>query len=289
MLAEDYLTLRFVQLYPVEAARQIEQLESSVAAGMIASLPAPDTANVLDWCQPSVAARILEHVSLEHVAGVMSELRTSTASVVFRQLSPELQMRVVDKLDPLYGPRFRRILLESKQTAGSLADPYVVTLPPDVTVEQGIEMLKRNLRRVLYYVYVVDRDAKLEGVVTLKQLLMVDPEAGIASVMNDQVVSISASLTKEEFVAHPHWSRFPTLPVVDHDGIFLGVLRYRILQQVIEERVNRTPPSFLPAVLLDLWQAYSLACIRVLTELSQTVQPSPPSRTYDEGDKPLGS
>lgn len=289
MLAEDYLTLRFVQLYPVEAARQLEQFESSVAAGMIASLPAPDTANVLDCCQPSVAARILEHVSLEYVAGVMSEWRTSTASIVFRQFSPEFQMRVVDKLDPVYGPRFRRILLESKQTAGSLADPYVVTLPPDVTVEQGIEMLKRNLRRVLYYVYVVDRDAKLEGVVTLKQLLMVDPEAGIASVMNDQVVSISAGLTKEEFVAHPHWSRFPTLPVVDHDGIFWGALRYRTLQQVIEERVNRTPPSFFPAALLDLWQAYSLACIRVLTELSQTVQASPSSRTDGEGGKPPGS
>ncbi len=289
MLAEDYLTLRFVQLYPVEAARQLEQFESSVAAGMIASLPAPDTANLLDCCQPSVAASILQHGSLEQAAGVMSELRTSTAFVVFRQFSPEFQMRVVDALDPLYGPRFRRILRESKQTAGSLADPYVVTLPPDVTVEQGIEMLKRNVRQVLYYVYVVDRDAKLEGVVTLKQLLMADPDAGIASVMNKQVVSISAGLTKEEFVTHPHWSQFPTLPVVDHDGIFLGALRYRILQQVIEERAHRTPPSFLPAVLLDLWQAYSLVCMWVLTELSQTVQPGSPSRTHGEGGKPPGA
>ena len=130
MLAEDYLTLRFVQLYPVEAARQLEQFESSVAAGMIASLPALDTANVLDCCQPSVAARILEHVSLEQVAGVVSEWRTSTASVVFRQLSPELQMRIVDKLDPLYGPRFRRIFSNpNKQPEAWRTPPWSPCLP----------------------------------------------------------------------------------------------------------------------------------------------------------------
>lgn len=289
MHAEEYLTRRFVQLYPVEAARHLERLESSVAAGMLTSLPTPDTAKVLGCCQPSVAARILEHVPYEQAAGVISELRASIASVVFRQLSPECQLQIINKLGVLYGPRFRRILLQSKQTAGSLADPYVVTLPPDVTIEQGIEMLKRNLRQVLYYVYVVDRDAKLEGVVTLKQLLMGDSEAGIASVMNDRVASIPASLTKEEFVGHPHWSRFPTLPVVDHDGIFLGALRYRTLQQVIEETGRQTPPSFLPAMLLNLWEAYSLAGILVLTELSQAVQPSSPSRAHGERGKPPGS
>lgn len=285
MRAEDQLTLRFVQLHPIEASRQLECLESSVAAGMLMSLPTLDIATVLGCCQPSQAARILEHVSLDKIVGVVSELPASTAFMVFRQLSSELQAQVVDRLGPLHGPRFRRALIQPKQTAGSLADPRVVTLPPDVTVEQGIQLLKRNPRQALYYVYVVDRDAKLEGVVTLKQMLMVDQEDFIASVMNDQVVSLPASLTNDELVGHPHWHQHPTLPVVDQDGVFLGVLRYRTLQQVIEETVTRRTPGSLPTALIQLWEAYSLAGIGLLTEFSQILHQGSRNLTQGQGPK----
>lgn len=270
MRAEDQLNLRFVQLHPVQAAQQLEHLESPVAAGMLAPFPTQDIAHVLGCCQPGLAAQILEHVSLEQATAVVSELPATTGYVVFRQFSSELQSQVVERLGPLHGPRFRRALLQPKQTAGSLADPRVMTVPPDVTVEQSIELLKRNPRQALYYMYVVDRDAKLEGVVTMKQMLMVDQKDYIASVMNDQVVSLPASLTNNELVNHPHWHQFPTLPVVDQEGVFLGVLRYRILRQVIEETVIRQNPGSLPTALIQLWEAYSLAGIGLMTELAQT-------------------
>jgi len=277
MRAEDQLTLRFVQLHPVEAARHLECVESPLAAGMLTSLPTVDMARVLGYCQPGLVARILEHVTLEQAAGVVSELLASTSYIVFRQLPIELQGQVVDRLGPLQGPRFRRALIQPKQTAGSLADPRVVTLPPDISVEQGIQLLKRNPPQASYYVYVVDRDAKLEGVVTMKQMLMVDPQDFIASVMNDQVVALPASLTNDELVGHPHWQQFPTLPVVDQDGVFLGVLRYRTLQQVIEETQSRRTPGSLSAALIQLWEAYSLAGIGLLTELSQAFTSTPPT------------
>ena len=275
MRVEDQLTLKFIQLHPVESSRQLERLDSQTAAGMLTSLPVPDVSTVLGCCQPSLAARILEHVTVEQATGVVSELPASTAYVVFRQLSPELQNQMIERLGPVHGPRFRRALIQPRQTAGSLADPRVVTLPPDVTVAQGIQLLKRNPRQALYYVYVVDRDAKLEGVVTLKQLLMVDPEDYIATVMNDQVFSLPASLTNDELVGHPHWQQHPTLPVVDQDGVFLGVLRYRTLQQVIEEMQSRRDPGNLPSALIQLWEAYSLAGIGLLTELSQAMTSVP--------------
>ena len=269
MRTEDQLTLKFVQLYPVEASRQLERMEPVVAAQILMPLPVHDAATVLGYCQPGLAARILEHIDSERIAGVVSELPAATAYVVFRQLPSSLQTQVVDNLGPVHGPRFRRALIQPKQTAGSLADPRVVTVPPDVTVAQGIHLLKQNPRQSLYYVYVVDRDARLEGVVTMKQMLMVSPDDFIASVMNDQVVSLSASLTNDELIVHPHWQQFPTLPVVDEDGVFLGVLRYRTLQQVIGESGSRKLPGSLPTALIQLWEAYSLAGIRVMTDLSQ--------------------
>ncbi|NKB81397.1 MAG: CBS domain-containing protein [Nitrospirales bacterium] len=273
MRPEDQLNLRFVQLHPVQASRQLEILESPIAAEVLIPFPTRDIANVLGCCQPGLAARILEYLSIEQVTEVVSTLPASTAFVVFRQFSQEFQGQVVDQLGPIHGPRFRLALIQPKQSAGSLANPRVVTLPPDVTAEEGIELIKRNPRQASYYLYVVDRDAQLEGVVTMKQLLMGTPKDFIGSVMNDQVITIPASATHEELIKHPHWQQFHMLPVVDHDRVFLGVLRYQILQQVIEKTERQKPPGSLPAALIELWEAYSLAGIRILTELSEANKP----------------
>ncbi len=268
MRPEDQLNHGFARLYPVEAARQLETYDPEDSAEILAPIPTVDMAVVLGCCQPGIASQIVQQLIPDKVAEVISELPASMADVVFRQLTSELQQHVVDRLGPFHGIRFRRALLQPKQTAGSLADPRVVTLPPDIMVGEGIGLLRRNPHQAGYYVYVVGRDAKLEGVVTMKALFMADPQDCLATVMNTHVVAIPADLTNEEIIGHPHWQQFPTLPVIDRDYVFLGMLRYRTLQQVIEESTTQRVPGSLPTGLIQLWEAYSLAGIRLMTQLS---------------------
>ena len=282
MRPEDQLNHGFVRLHPGEAARQLESYEPEEAAEILAPLPTVDMVGVLGSCQPGIASQIVQHLVPDKVADVINELPSSTAYVVFRQLNPELQSHVVDRLGPRDGVRFRRALHQPKQTAGSLADPRVLTLPPDITVGESLTLMKRNPRQVGYYVYVVDRDAKLKGVVDIKALILADPEDFIATVMNDQVVAIPANLTNEEIIGHPHWQQFHNLPVVDNDGVFLGRLRYRTLQQVIEEMTTRRTPGSLPTALMQLWEAYSLAGLSLMTQLSGMAETAP------ESDNPVG-
>ena len=89
--------------------------------------------------------------------------------------------------------RFRPV--QPQQTAGSLADPRVLTLPPDITVAEGIVLIKRNARLAGYYLYVLDREAKLMGVVTMKAVMLADPEDVIDSIMNKEVVSLSTNMS----------------------------------------------------------------------------------------------
>ena len=273
MSPEDQLNQGFARLHPSEAARQLESYEPLEAAEILKPISSKDVAAVLGACQPGVAARIVECLNPNRIAEVIGELPMSIAHLALRQLQPDVQAQVINQLGPLQGMRFRRALAQPKQTAGSLADPRVVTLPPDITVEEGKALLRRNSRQAGYYVYVVGRDAKLEGVLTMKALFMADPQDVIASVMSDQVVAIPADLTKEEIIKHPFWQQYPTLPVVERDKVFLGMLRYRTLQQVIEESATRRVPGSLPAALIELWEAYSLAGIRVMTQLSGMAEP----------------
>lgn len=268
MRPEDQLNQGFARLHPVESARQLEAYEPEDAAIILAPLSTADLAGMLGCCQPGMVSRVIQQLPLDKASEVIKELPASTAYVVFRQLTPEIQTHIVNQLGPVEGIRFRRAVLQPEQTAGSLADPRVLTLPPDIPVGEAIALLKRNSRQASYYIYVVGRDAKLEGVVNLKTLILADPQDFIATVMNDQVVAITTNLTNDEIIGHPHWQQFPTLPVVDHDGVFLGMLRYRTLQRVIEEAATRTNPGSLPTALMQLWEAYSLIGLSVMTQLS---------------------
>ena len=268
MRPEDLLNQGFARLHPVEAARQLETYEPEEAAEILGPISTVEMAGMLGCCQPGMVSQVVQKLDPDKAVEVVKELPASTAYVVFRQLTPELQTHVVDRLGPVDGIRFRRALRQPKQTAGSLADPRVLTLPPDITVSEAIALLKRNSRQAGYYIYVVGRDAKLEGVVNLKALILADPQDFIATIMNDQVVAISTNLTNDEIIGHPHWQQFPTLPVVDDDGVFLGMLRYRTLQQVIEDAATRRAPGSLPTALMQLWEAYSLVGLRVMTQLS---------------------
>ncbi len=282
MKPEEILIHSFVQLHPIEAAQNLELLDPQEAAAIMVDLPDEDIAKVLGCCLPAYVATILVLLPPAQVGRLIHELPASTALTVFRQMEPAFQKEVLEHLGPILGPRFRRALFYPKQTAGSLADPRVLTLSPDITVDRGLQLLKRHQQQATYYLYVVDRDAKLEGVITMKQMIVADRQDFIGSVMNDKVMTLRADLTNDELIGHPHWQIFHTLPVVDHEHVFLGALRYRVIQKLIEETILRKVPGSLPHALVQLWEAYAFAGIRVLTELSQAVGQQPQVSTQEK-------
>lgn len=282
MHPEDLLTQTFVTLHPVEAARSLESMDPSTASTVLAPLEAQDISLVLGCCMPGLAARVIEYLNPAVAAKVVSQMPTSQSFVIFRQLDPSLQKALLEQFDRTLGISFRRALIHPLRTAGSMADPGVLTLPPDIQIEEAIERVRRNFRKTTYYLYVVDRDAKLEGVLTIKQLLVADPKDFTASVMNDQVEVLPADLNSEELLNHPHWQVFPTLPVVDREGIFLGALRYRALRKLPGESLLRKAPGSLPQALLELWEAYAFAGIRIMTEVAQNFSTPPKTDTNTE-------
>jgi predicted transcriptional regulator len=124
----------------------------------------------------------------------------------------------------------------------------------------------------MYYVYVIDRDSKLEGVVTLRQLLIDISDHLVGTIMESQITTLSAEANLEEILKHPEWGRFHTLPVVDRWGTFFGALRYRMLRRIEKDVGGKAPLGSVSDSLMQLWEAYSLTGIRLMTDVAQTLQ-----------------
>ncbi len=268
---EQYLTLGYLQSHPVEAARHLESLHPEESAHLLEALPPEEIANVLEHCLPVSTAKVIEALPAKVGAGVLTAMNATSAIGVLRQFEDPVRQQILEQLDDPMGATLRRSLRYSPNTAGSLADPQVFTLPPDIPVEEAINRIRTNGHKAMYYVYVIDRDSKLEGVVTLRQLLVDSSNHLVGTLMEGQITTLSAEANLEEILKHPEWSRFHTLPVVDRWGSFFGALRYRMLRRIEKDVGGKAPLGSVSDSLMQLWEAYSLTGIRLMTDVAQTI------------------
>jgi Mg/Co/Ni transporter MgtE len=113
-------------------------------------------------------------------------------------------------------------------------DPLTATVPEDVTVEQARQRLRESPAHLYYYVYVLNREQRLVGVVGLRELFMAAGEQLVSTVMSSKVMSLSDRDPLVAVIAHPGWREFHAMPVVSEGGTFVGMIRYRTLRRLAE-------------------------------------------------------
>jgi len=271
MELERHLTLGYFQAHPVEAARHLESLGPQEAGMLLERLPGEEIANVLEHCLPVSTAKILGELPKDLSTDVLGAMNATSAIGVLRQFEEAGRIAILERMDNSMGATLRRALRYAPNTAGSLADPQVFTLPPDILIEEAISRIRTYGQKAMYYIYVIDRDGKLEGVVTLRQLLVDLSAHSVGTLMENQITTLSAEANLEEILNHPEWSRFHTLPVVDRWGTFFGALRYRMLRRIEKDVLGKAPLGSVSDSLMQLWEVYSLTGIRLMTDVAQTV------------------
>lgn len=282
----DRLTLAYLRTHPVEVARRLEFLPPQEAVALLAPCESTDLALVLEHLLPDAGAALLGFLPIKTAAEALSYVTPSAAIALLRQCGRDLQADLLAGLTSDVRPTIQRALTYPENTAGSLADPQILTLAPDLPVWEALTRVSRGHRRATYYLYVLDRAAKLTGVVSLKQLLAADPNDLVGTVMSTKLVSVAASSTAEELLSHPNWRVFHTMPVVDRNGAFLGALRYRTLRMLEEKPPVTDGPGTLSSALIGLWEAYALTGIRVMTDLAEAMMPAPTEHSDSKRQRP---
>jgi magnesium transporter len=205
-----------------------ELLGDELTADVVSELYPEDAAEVLERLAPADAADVLEEMAPDDAADVVEEMDEAEAESVLHEMAAEEQTEL------------RELMAYPTDSAGGLMTPEFVAVRPDWNVAQAIAEIRRvaDEAEITHYVYVVDADDRLGGVLSLRDLLLARSNQPVTAVMVPEVARVRADADQEEVARLFGERRFTALPVVDHQNRMLGIITVDDVREVVEEETT---------------------------------------------------
>ena len=209
-------------LYPADLALLLTHIPFEAAEQLFAWLPAEQGSEAVAELDDEFRAALLHDLKPRRLRGLLDGLDTDDAADVLADLPDDVALRLLPELED--ETDLRALLDYDEETAGGLMAREYVAVFLDQTVASATEAVRQSAREVdeIYSVFVVDEDGTLQGTVSLKGLLLSPADAPIASVMDDDVISVTAEVDQEEVGRIMERYDLVSLPVVDGQGRMLG-------------------------------------------------------------------
>lgn len=213
---------------PHDAADILEAINEGGAADLLVDLDADDAGDVLDEMRPEAAADVLQEMNATDAAVLVKEMEPDQAADVIGALDARERTALLAALDPATATEVANLLAYAADTAGGMMTTDFAALPVGLTAGEAIESLRRlhaELGSNLLYVYVVDDDDRLLGVVSFRDLVFARPGVGLEDVMEPNVVNVRTDTDREQVAELVQRYRLIAIPVVDHDMRLTGMVK----------------------------------------------------------------
>ncbi len=230
------------EYHPADIADVLDDLSPEEAVIIFDLLSNEVASEVLDETGSLVRQEIIEKVDDERLADLLDELPMDDAAEFLDELPEDTASRLIDLMEPDEAEEVLELLRYEDETAGRLMTRDVAALRRQWTAAEALQYLRslvlKDEAETVHYLYVVDRDNKLIGVVPIRALLMAQPDATIDSIMVPEVFTVQVTADQEELAEVVSKYDFVAIPVVDTANQFLGVVTVDDVLDVVEEEAT---------------------------------------------------
>lgn len=243
MSAEMRLAQGFLESHPGRAAVVLERMTPQGAAAVL-SIVAPRSAGTAVAAMTGVAAAdAIARLEPEDASRILASMPMDAAVGVLRSLPDDTRTAILGSMPRDIGEPLAQAVRYPAGTAGAIMDPSVFRVPEDVLVVDARTRLRRAARHLLYYVYVVDREHRLAGVLDIPELMIARPRDPVSAVMHRQVERLSAWTPVALVREHSAWRAYHAMPVVDEQERLVGAVRYQTLRRLEQQAAEGAPDA----------------------------------------------
>lgn len=171
---------------------------------------------------------------------IIDELFIDDTVDIIEEMPANVVKRILNQTDAGSRKTINEILQYPKDSAGSLMTIEYVVLRKNMTVKQAIDTIRRTGvdKETIYTCYVTDDQRYLQGIVTVKDLLLNDYDVLISDIMEKNIISINTQTDKEDVAIKFRKYGFLAMPVVDKEGRLVGIITIDDAIDVMEEEAT---------------------------------------------------
>ncbi|BBB33258.1 magnesium transporter [Thermotomaculum hydrothermale] len=194
------------------------------------------------------AAEVLIELEEHLIKSILDLFDDETTAAILKLLSTDDAVAILDYIDDEEkkekilqlihdSEKVEEQLLYQDETAGRIMTTDFFSLNHNLTVKEAIEKLHQleEKAEMVFYLYLVDDNQRLTGVMSLRQLLLSNPDAKLKEVMQKDIISVRVDTDQEEVARLVSQYDLLAIPVVDHDGKLVGIITVDDVIDIIKE------------------------------------------------------
>jgi len=237
--AKDFVALKsaVAEMEVHELTDLLTELEGTDLAVVFRLLPSGDAADVFGDLPLELQEELLDTLSSAKVATILNDMPPDERTELLEELPGELAQRFLRSLRGEELRIARDLLNYPEQSIGRLMTPEYVAIKPDWTIAEVLTHIRgvAPAKETINMAYVVDARSKLIDEVSLEQLVLSDPDASVQDLMDGHVAALEAYEDQEAAIDEFKKYEAVALPVVNSQGILVGIVTVDDVMDVQEE------------------------------------------------------
>ena len=227
----------FIDAHPKKIAAILSENNIEDIKFLIDHYEAKLVAKCLTCISPHILSEALVSIDEKKVAELAHLMEPYIVACIFRswkkQELGEKIKSILSVMDDESVKNIRKLIDYSDSAIGSLMNSAPFTVPPDVTIKDVLFLLDRKKNRYSRYVYVVDSKLHLIGVLPFKDAFFANKTSLVSKIMTKDIFSFNPHQTIKEVIKNANWSTWDSVPVVDSNGVLLGVIRHDTIKSFL--------------------------------------------------------
>lgn len=227
----EHLALRvpvdkLAKMHPADLAEIVENLSHKERRELFEQLDPEVAADTLAEVEMDMQVSILKDMDKERAADILEEMEQDEAVDLLSELTDEDSNQLLNLMDNEDASDLRDLLEYDEGTAGSMMTTDFLAFAQELTTDEVIQRLRELAPDAdyVYYLYVVDKEGCLSGVLSLRELIVNPPDRKIGEIMRTKVIAITAE--DDEKQVRRLFTKYSllALPVVDDFGQLIGII-----------------------------------------------------------------
>lgn len=230
----NVLKEKLPEIHPVDLADMLEEMEDSQRLALFKELDTEQASDTLEEIEPRVQRTLISSLERSRVAELINEMTPAQGADVLAILPSSDADEILKLMDSEKARKIEQLLSKHYDTILNLATSRFLKFPENLTVTDAIRRYRHSSydKDVDTYIYIVNGNDKLLGVVDIQELLQARLEETLSEIMITEVISLHPDASLQEAVETFSRYNFRALPVTDEGEHILGVIPYRDIMKL---------------------------------------------------------